>query len=174
MGQHSYLVQQGLRLATSGGAPFDIRVLTQKGIAGRWFRTKVYGRVAPPGTFISNISRGATPANVGTLLSNAFPDAPQKRKQALSGLKEITEIVPRAVEAALETSLGELGIDVGIDTSGRAWLIEINSKPMRTLDPKLGSLEGVRNAIIRPLVYSRYLAGFEPAGASAKRRSDNG
>ncbi|MGE5561313.1 MAG: YheC/YheD family protein [Chloroflexota bacterium] len=174
MRRHTYLVQQGLRLATSGGAPFDVRVLVQRGVGGRWFRTKVYGRVAPPGTFISNISRGATPANIGTLLHSAFPDAPLKRRAALAGLKEITDTVPRAVETALDATLGELGIDVGIDTSGRAWLIEVNSKPMRTLDPNLGSLEGVRNAIIRPLVYARYLAGFEPAGASAKRRSDNG
>lgn len=168
-----YLVQQGLRLATSGGAPFDVRVLIQKGIGGRWFRTKVYGRVAPPGTYISNISQGATPAGVGPLLLNAFPDDPAKRRTALAGLKEITDAVPAALEAALAAKLGELGIDVGIDIDGRAWLIEVNSKPMRTLDPTLGSLAGVRNAIIRPLIYARYLAGFEPASAAVQRRSDH-
>lgn len=174
MQPHQYVVQQGLRLATSGGAPFDIRVLAQKGVGGRWYRTKVYGRVAPRGTFVSNISRGATPANVATLLASAFPDAPLRRKAALAGLRELTDAVPEALEKALVCSLGEIGVDIGIDTSGRAWLIEVNSKPMRTLDPKLGSLSGVKNAIIRPLVYSRYLAGFEPASASATRRSDNG
>lgn len=168
-----YLVQQGLHLATSGGAPFDVRVLIQKGSGGRWYKTKVYGRVAPLGTYISNISQGATPAAIGPLLENAFPAEPEKRRRALTGLKEIADAVPLALEAALAAKLGELGIDVGIDTDGQAWLIEVNSKPMRTLDPNLGSLAGVRNAIIRPLIYARYLAGFEPASAAARRRSDH-
>lgn len=170
--EHVYLVQQGLHLAASAGAPFDVRVLTQKGYGGRWYTTKVYGRVAPPGTYVSNISQGATPAPIVPLLKNAFPGEPERVRQALTGLKQIANVVPPALEAALVAKLGELGIDVGIDNDGRAWLIEINSKPMRTLDTNLGSFTGVRNAIIRPLIYARYLAGFEPATA-ARRRSEH-
>lgn len=170
---HPYLIQQGVDLATSGGSPFDVRVLAQKGGGGRWYRSKIYARVAALGSYLSNLSRGGTPADLGSTLLAAFPDEPARRLKAMTEVRALSRIVPVAVEKALGAQLGELGIDLGIDTSGRVWLIEVNSKPMRTLDPTVGSVRGVRTAIIRPLVYARYLADADSAGAAVKRRRNN-
>lgn len=71
------------------------------------------------------------------------------------------------IEAALGMTLGELGLDLGVDRTGRIWLLEVNSRPWRTVNPERGSIARTRLALLRPLAYARCLAGFNrPAGAA--------
>lgn len=168
-----YLVQQGVHLATLNGSPFDVRVLAQKGQGGRWFRTKVYARVAQPGSYLSNLARGATAWVWPGVLHISFGAEAGKRRVALAAVRELGRRVPPAVEAAAGEAFGELGIDIGIDTTGRCWLIEVNSKPMRTFDSSAGSRTAVRNSIVRPLLYARYLTDAAPLGIAVKRRRRN-
>jgi hypothetical protein len=70
-----------------------------------------------------------------------------------------------ALESArvLEKSIGmagEMGIDLGIDISGKAWFIEANLRPARQIFNLIGEQQMRQQSIINPLLYSRYLAGF--------------
>jgi len=54
---------------------------------------------------------------------------------------------------------GELGIDLAIDTSGRVWLLEVNSKPSKNDNTPLSG-QGIRPSVRIMLHYARHLAGF--------------
>nr|MBO2476611.1 hypothetical protein [Bacillota bacterium] len=61
-------------------------------------------------------------------------------------------------------TVGELGLDLGIDRLGRIWLIEVNSKPFLQMTREAGSPHILGLSVQRPLRFARYLAGFENGG----------
>ena len=65
-----------------------------------------------------------------------------------------------AIEEANRAPLGELGLDMGIDTHGQVWMFEANSKPGRSIFKHSRLKEA--DAFSRNLIvdYSRYLANF--------------
>lgn len=155
-----YLMQEGLRLARIGGRTFDIRILIQRTTGGRWVRSKCYARVAQPRMLVANIAQGAMGVPLETALTQALPSG--LVKAAAERVKHLGERLPVVLEETLGQSFGELGIDLGVRSDGTVWIIEVNSKPMRNQETDRGSMAVVRNAIRRPILYARYLAGFEP------------
>ncbi len=156
--RRQYVVQQGLDLVHFGGSPFDIRVLMQKGATGTWQRSKIFARVAPQGRVTSNLAGGGSAELVSEVLPHTIG---RKFKRAVSSrIKSLCRIVPQALEAQTGMTLGELGLDIGIDRNHRVWLIEVNSKPWKKVTTEKGSQEVVERSILRPLLYARWLAGF--------------
>jgi len=160
MGRRTYVIQKDLHLATYEGCPFDIRVLAQKDKWGTWRRTKIYVRIAAPGSFLSNLSDGARPRSVSAVLKEVFNVDFQAKDGLGEEIRQAVRKIPPAVEQGTGMNWGELGIDLGIDQSGRIYLIEINSKPFRALVSNSGSLKIIERSFMRPLEYAKYLAGF--------------
>jgi len=153
----SYIIQQGLALRTYNGSPFDIRILMQKNHNGLWRRTKMLARVARKGSITSNISGGANPELISEVLRNVFGEDPNKPGGIGNRLRQVGDLVPPVLEEAMGIQFGELGLDLGVDESGKVWLIEVNSKPYKAMETQKGSLEVVRNSVIRPLGYATFL-----------------
>ncbi|THF83754.1 YheC/YheD family endospore coat-associated protein [Cohnella fermenti] len=153
-----YLIQQGLALIDSGGRPIDFRALTQKNASGKWVVTSIVGRIAGNQHYVSNLARGGTLATVREAVARSnLPST--YRGEATSRLTRAALDISRGIDTHIQAHFGELGIDLAIDTSGRVWLLEVNSKPSKNDNTPLN--EGKIRPSVRTMIqYARYLSGF--------------
>ncbi len=157
-GNKSYIVQQGLNLATYGKSPFDIRIIYQKNSDGLWMLSKKFVRVAPRGSSIANLSRGGN-AETSKQVFNKILRNQELIDSKNEEMRNICQTVAETLESVSQKTFGELGLDIGLDRDRNLWLIEVNSKPRKTTETNL-SQGIVRNTFQRPLKYAVYLAGF--------------
>lgn len=152
-----YIIQQGLSLLEYGGRPLDFRMLCNRGSDGEWKITSGVARVSSEEQFVSNLARGGASYAVREVLEDTFQEKHAKQIQQLLG-----ELALEACEIiSLETEglYGELGVDMAIDSQGKPWVIEVNTKPSKDLDPDR------EQKVIRPsakavIDYACFLAGF--------------
>lgn len=125
----TYLVQQGIDLARYRGRPFDFRVMVQKRSDGQWHLTGAGTRVAGPNQITTHVPRGGSRLSFSQGIAWACGHNPKAIKRVVSLIRRLCCEAAREVEQDLGLHLAEASFDVGVDTSGRAWLIEMNSKP---------------------------------------------
>jgi glutathione synthase/RimK-type ligase-like ATP-grasp enzyme len=152
-----YIWQEGLSLATYHGRPVDIRILMQRDHSGEWKRTKMFARVAKSGDFTSNLTGGGDAMPVDQALTECLPKAEQ-RARAKSQIRRVSLDTVHALEQGSGRTFGELGIDLGLDTTGKVWIIEVNSKPRKTPTTERGRQDLVDLSFERPIRYAIYLA----------------
>ncbi|MED0672354.1 YheC/YheD family endospore coat-associated protein [Aneurinibacillus aneurinilyticus] len=148
------IAQPYLELHTPEGVPFDIRVLVQKGGNGEWGETGRAVRAGAIDGLTSNLCGGGKAHTYEPFLRQYFSE-----EQLLQIHREIDFIV-KELPPFLESRHGrlvELGIDIGIDLSGRVWLIEVNSKPGRASFRKIENGKYRRDVQLNPLRYAYYL-----------------
>lgn len=155
-----YIVQEGINLDTFQHCAFDIRIIYQKDGHGEWTISKKFVRVAPLGSSVANMSRGGKAETAVHVFNRIFKLNQELIEAKNEELSSLCRIVAETLEESSQKSYGELGLDVGIDTEGKFWLIEVNSKPRKTTETEL-SQDIVRNTFRRPLKYSIHLAGFK-------------
>ncbi|MBL0388500.1 YheC/YheD family protein [Tumebacillus sp. ITR2] len=152
-----YLIQETLRLKTWQGRPFDIRLLLQKDGTGKWNRTKTFCRIAQDGDITSNLSTGGDALAVKAVLKDILP-GDKAVNRVMRELSQIAEDVPAVLEATVEGTLGELGLDLGLDENGKIWVIEINSKPWKKPNIEDGEWRELSLlAFARPVQFAKYL-----------------
>ncbi|HWP98307.1 MAG TPA: YheC/YheD family protein [Syntrophomonadaceae bacterium] len=156
--KHNYIVQQGLRLDTFKGCPFDLRIIFQKNSTGEWKVSKLFARVASPGSIVANLSRGGKVETSRRVLQHLFVKR-EKVREKNAQIKNLCLMVATTLEKSSHDLYGELGLDLGIDKNGHPWLLEVNSKPRKTTESDY-SQAIARNTFRRPLQYAAYLAGF--------------
>ena len=156
----TYVVQQGLNLTKYGDRVLDIRVLLQKDGTGRWVETAMVARVGMAGSIFPNVAAGGEALNMQTLWQDLTSED-WYTCQACSVTRKISLLAGETLEAHLGT-FGEIGLDIGVDSSGHVWIIEINSKPSRKVFPK--DQRHLKEKSIRlPLDFAICLAGFNPS-----------
>jgi len=155
-----YVVQQGLQLANFNGSPFDIRIIMQRNLHGDWLRTGMAARVAKKGCYISNIHAGGHAQRVSTILAQVFPD-PQTADSTINEIRRICALIVSWVTAESSPLFGEIAVDLGVDESGKVWIIELNAIPGRSVFRHTKSVVILAQAIARPMEYAYYLSGFE-------------
>lgn len=149
-GGEEYIVQQGIRLARCGGRPFDLRVLVQKNRKGVWEVTGIGARLAGEFSITTHVPRGGSIENPRRLLTVAFN--PKSARRILLRARKTALLLARQIEQSSGYELGELSLDLGVDTSARLWFFEANSKPMKFDEPH------IRKKSLRRLIqYSHYL-----------------
>lgn len=131
----SYLVQRKIALARVNGRPFDARIMLQRRSGSDWALTGKLAKVAGSGYIITNIARSK--GRVLTL-SEAI------RRSNIRGAS--TERIHRRIDRLSLQAVRQLnrhyrirtvGLDIGIDTSGKPWIIEANFTPAKSLFLKL-------------------------------------
>jgi hypothetical protein len=146
------IVQEGISLAQIQEKPFDMRVLAHKNIRGEWIISTISFRIASPEAVVTNVSSGA---------SEIIAAPGEKLPHPNLSWENINNFCYKTL-LALESSfgnLGEVGLDVGLSSSGTLWIFEANSKP-NTCDYTGHISEKTCNLIYGlPLDYSKYLAG---------------
>ncbi|ANS73731.1 hypothetical protein AWM70_03380 [Paenibacillus yonginensis] len=149
-----FLVQPKLQLSTRAGEPFDIRVLMQKDQEGKWSMTGMAARVGKAGSLTSNLHGGGKACRASQLLSREF--GPAAARTVLARLRQLSAVIPPYLEERFGR-LAELGLDYGIDTEARIWLLEVNSKPGRSAFCWIGDSSRARKAVENPVLYACYL-----------------
>ena len=125
-----YILKQGIELARLDDRVFDLRAQAQKNRQGEWVLTGVGVRVAARNRFVTHVPNGGSRANFHTVIKEVFPTS-KLQNSIEQELHKICRIVPGVLEEGLSIPLGILSLDIGVDSSGRLWILEINSKPAR-------------------------------------------
>lgn len=153
-GNELFFLQQGLALDLVPERIVDARLLAQKDGSGRWRLTGMGLRMGAPHSSTSNLHGGGKALPAARFLTERFGAA-----EAARIILECKELALKTV-ARIEEHFGqmmEFGFDVGIDVSGKLWIIEINPKPGRDIFRQLGQKKRYRQAVRRPLEYALYL-----------------
>lgn len=160
------LVQQAIHILPYQNRVFDVRALVQRREDGQWALTGMVARLGAKHRKVSNIHAGgrAVPLDAILVESGASPDQVEAVKE------RIRAIALAAAETVAQTArhVGELGIDVAIDTDYRCWLIEANSRTGRISFHRAGLVEEAKLADQGPAAYARFLAGKGLSPASAR------
>ncbi|MCZ8513440.1 YheC/YheD family protein [Paenibacillus filicis] len=152
--QRPYLLQQYLLLQSREGDAYDVRALVQKDGAGRWQLTGMAVRRGQGGSLTSNVHGGGTAEPAADFLAREFGQA--KAAELLRELMRLSELLPEALESN-HGRLAELGIDFGVDTGGNIWILEVNSKPGRSIFTYLRDVKAQRASVDNPVRYAGYL-----------------
>lgn len=159
-GTRKYLLQPFLQLQTRQGDAFDIRSFVQKNGEGQWQLIGMAARIGKPGSLTSNLHGGGTAFPALPFLQSEF--GPERAKKLVSLLRTLSMQIAEELEK--NGRLAELGIDFGIDRSGKLWIIEVNSKPGRTVFSQIGN-ETARNQSVANLIsYTHYLCNRQLGG----------
>ncbi|MBP2653559.1 MAG: hypothetical protein H6Q73_1128 [Firmicutes bacterium] len=159
-----YLIQQAIDLIEYQGGIIDFRCVVQKNQANIWICNAIVGRLGNKGSIVSNISSGGA----GFLAADILGKVISSDEEDILALIERIESFAIAVCNALDKcgiNCGTLGVDVGLDTKGYLWLIEINNRdpdPKIALDIHDEQLYHILKT--SPLFYAKSLAGFTRAG----------
>ncbi|CAJ1003671.1 MULTISPECIES: YheC/YheD family protein [Brevibacillus] len=150
----TFLVQPYLSLHAPDGTPFDVRVLVQKNGLGTWEITGKAVRLGDKRSITSNLHGGGKAVPLGPFLAQHYqPEVQARIEQEIDRLA--TELPPYLEK--VHGRLVELGIDVGIDTAGNVWIIEVNSRPGRTVFRLIDDPKARLRSIAHPVRYARYL-----------------
>ncbi|WP_028546158.1 YheC/YheD family protein [Paenibacillus taiwanensis] len=153
-----YQIQQGLHLMENGGRPVDFRALVQKNATGKWTLTSIVARTASTQHFVSNLARGGTLSTVkeAVIKSNLPAGA---RADVYNRLQHASLEIARGIDTQIPAHFGELGIDLAVDSGGKVWLLEVNSKPSKNDNTPLQDNK-IRPSVRKIVEYAKYLAGF--------------
>ncbi|MCA1059634.1 YheC/YheD family protein [Rossellomorea aquimaris] len=146
----SYIVQETIPFLSIEDQPLDFRFLCHQNRKGDWELVSSVARIAARDQFVANVDQGGRIEKPLLVLQSFF--SPQQSRTILKEMKELCIVSAKLLADSLEGHFAEFGIDVGIDESGKPWLIEINSKPS-----KRTYLENDR---IRPSVKALYEYSF--------------
>jgi hypothetical protein len=158
MGNRTYIVQRRIDLLRIDGSIADVRIIVQKDHTGQWSITGQACRIGRKGSITSNISSGGRASKVETVVAQSFAD-PLQRERILKDINYLALEAAHVLEAKT-SSMGELGIDIGIDQEGVVWFIEANLRPARRVFTLINEPATRFKSIQKPLLYARYLAGF--------------
>lgn len=151
--KYPFIAQQGLSLKKVEGRATDLRALVQRDRSGEWRLTGVGVRVGARSGVVSNLHAGGRATKIDVLVSK-----PDRRIKAEALEKRIEELVLKVAETlGRQHLLGELGIDLGLDTDGRLWVIEVNLRPGRATFRQAGLIESWRRSGRAPLEFALHL-----------------
>lgn len=152
-----YLIQKAVPLAKYKGHPFDLRVTVQKIEKDRWTVTGMVAKVAPAGSVLTNLGRGGHAVSFDKAIDHAFSEKNEKER------KKIRENVERLALSICEhlelkwTTLADIGLDIGLDSNGKAWFIEANVRDQRYSFLSAGEHELFHRTYRYPVQYARHL-----------------
>jgi hypothetical protein len=149
-----YLLQESLDLTTSSGRSFDVRSLVQKGGDGKWQMTGMAVRLGRPGSLTANIHGGGESRPLLPFLSEQYDEV--TTGMIVSDLEKLSCLIPLQLEKQAGP-LMELGIDFGIDREGRVWILEVNSKPGRSIFTQLHDASRSKASVHNLISYAIYL-----------------
>ncbi|MDO4541175.1 MAG: YheC/YheD family protein [Syntrophomonadaceae bacterium] len=157
-GSRKFIMQEEIKLIRFKNGIADVRVLVQKDYDAVWKITGKACRVGTRGAITSNISGGGHGYTVRRVLEEHFDE--KHVGSILHDLDELALMVVDALERQIDT-VGEMGIDLGIDVNGKLWFIEANLRPARYVFIQMGDMDTRMLAVRRPMEFAHYLSGYK-------------
>ncbi|WP_157812022.1 YheC/YheD family protein [Alteribacter populi] len=158
--EKQYLVQQSIPLLQLDGCLIDIRVLTTKNETGEWRVASKIARCGVKDQIVSNVAKGGSQRKLLEVLNELIPEP--EASQLFRFMNELAIEIARTIEEELgdQGHFGEFGVDIGIDTNGHPWILEVNSKPSKTYENTESEIT-IRPSAKKLLAFCQYLSGFE-------------
>ena len=141
VGNKKFIIQQGIKLLTYEGRSMDIRMFIMKNEAGIWKTIYKGIRIAKEGFSLTNIHAGGVYAIYEELYPKLKEQYDSLELPCAQKLSEVAIMLASYIEKELGL-YGEMGVDIGIDTSGKIWIIEANAKPGKRLNPDSLDING--------------------------------
>ncbi|REE82673.1 YheC/D-like protein [Paenibacillus taihuensis] len=156
-----YVSQQGVRLIEIDGCPIDFRFHMHKNGSNQWVPVGIGAKKAGRGSVTTHIKNGGQLLTPEQALGRAFGE---RADEMLTKAKEVSVKLSEAIERNFPHTLGELGLDIGIDKDGEVWMFEANAKPGRSIfsHPQLRA-QG-RESVNHILEHCMYLSKFTGQG----------
>lgn len=146
----AYIIQQAIPLAVVSACPFDCRVLVQKNHQGRWQISGLGIRIsAQPQSITTHLPRGGRIGSPKIVLQEAFPQL--RSTQIIQRIHRLCINVARKLEQHYKL-LGEISVDVGLDSNAYPWVFEANAKPMKFDEPEIR-----KNQLEQIIRYAQFL-----------------
>lgn len=153
MGKRSYIVQEGINLATYKENIFDLRVSMQKDENGEWSLSRWKVRSATNNNIVTNVSAGGSVYHVEKVLGAVFKD---NTNSIMTLIKNASLIICKAIENKLK-NMGDISLDIGITQSGKIYFIEANFRELRINSGVNENFENWKSTFKKPLYYLDYL-----------------
>jgi hypothetical protein len=148
------IIQKGVPLQTYKNRPVDFRLLCHRVNESKWQVTSSVARVASEENFVSNAARGGEIFHMNHILKELYePNISILQRQFL---KELSLEIATALSASVDSLYGEFGVDLALDCHGKAWVIEVNTKPSKNFDAPL-STKRIRPSAKAIIDYCHYL-----------------
>ncbi|HJV44944.1 MAG TPA: YheC/YheD family protein [Bacillota bacterium] len=154
---NNYLVQQGISLIKYEDRPLDFRVHVHKNRENQWVVAAIAAKIAGEGSVTTHVRTGGTVLSGQELLKEVYYS---QGEYFAEQVRECTIQLAEVIETKLKQNIGELGFDIGIDTKGRIWMFEANSRPGRSIFKYDSFKEADQRSIHLIVDYSRYLSKF--------------
>jgi YheC/D like ATP-grasp len=123
-----YIVQETIPFLTVNGHTLDFRFLCHRNHRGSWSVISAAARIASEDQFVANIDQGGCMEPPLEILSDLFPSG---HREIYSNMKDLSLSASSYLSEHLEGNFAEFGIDIGVDSAGKPWIIEVNSKPSK-------------------------------------------
>lgn len=150
-GSTPYIMQEGIELSSFQGRHFDLRVLVQKTGKGVWMVTGTGARLAGPKRITTHVPQGGSIEDPEKMLIPAFGS--DMTQFLLGRVKSNAVLIAKQIEKESGFLLGEMSMDLGVDTDGRLWFFEANAKPMKFDEPHIR-----KKSLERIVQYSQFLS----------------
>ncbi|WP_054957033.1 YheC/YheD family endospore coat-associated protein [Paenibacillus dakarensis] len=134
-GGSPYIIQQGIELTSLYGRAFDLRLLVQKSDQGTWGVTGIGARMAGSHSITTHVPRGGTVEDPEKLLTTLL--GADQAKLILNKVRSAAVLIAKQIERGCHYPLGEMSMDLGLDSSGEVWFFEANSRPMKFDEPSI-------------------------------------
>ncbi len=141
-----YVLQEAIPLILWHGHPCDFRVLLQK--YSEWRIVGKGVRVSGPRTITTHVPSGGHIANAAKVLTGTFGTRAEEME---SRVNRLAVDCARAIDNYYGGELGEMSMDIGMDSEGRPWFFEANAKPMKFDEPEIRakSIVGVVDLLLQ-------------------------
>jgi hypothetical protein len=156
-GLSNYVVQQGIRLVEIDNCPIDFRFHMHKDGRNQWVVAGIGAKKAGRGSVTTHIKNGGSLMTPQQALSHTFGD---RADSVLQEAKDVAVRLSEAIERNYNHTLGELGLDIGIDREGAVWMFEANAKPGRSIFKHPALKEQGRTSMELILEHCMYLSKF--------------
>ncbi|WP_307398984.1 YheC/YheD family protein [Paenibacillus anaericanus] len=123
----SFLLQHGIDLARTKGKPFDIRVMVQKMNKGTWVSSAIFMKIGKTGRVATNYNQGGKIGYFHQTMSGAGYSTAEIELME-TRLKGLGVSVGKNFDQH-KKGFKELGLDVALDSKGKPWILEVNTRP---------------------------------------------
>lgn len=147
-----YLMQAGIDVQMYKDSVFDVRVLMQKNENGQTLLTGFESRCGEKGKITSNIHTGGHAEKTTNVIIKVF--GKDRLDEILNEIRRLSWIIVKKISKDI-SRFGEIGIDFLIDKQGKVYLLELNTRPGRSIfkiEPEIR-----KRTVERPIDYCVYL-----------------
>lgn len=125
-GPENFILQKYVISRTKAGEPFDCRIRLEKNGKAKWAVAIYLVRIGSNQKVVSNVAQGGSVTSLKPFLEANFPDV---KNQVRESIRKIAKTLPYKIESLYDVNLSSLGLDIGINKSGKLYLFEVENGP---------------------------------------------